>query len=331
MICSYVLYYGKFVFIFYICSILLRFLRTGVNGAVLWLLLFVFCVAVTHLLNIISFKVADLLIGLENTTLSFEMLGRMFLSDSPKDITTKVSLVIFNLQDMQLLILPVGLKMVKYGMRYQKARQDLETQRVKKELDHLKSQLGPHFILNILSSAYVKIQDVSKESASYLGKLADIIHYSLYETNQDMISLEREINCFKNLVDLESGRQQSRVMLSIEQHGTVKPSYRIPSLLLMTLAENAFKHGIKNDSYPSRLDVKIQIENDKLDFFIENSKSHQEESPKIKPSGIGLQNILRRLQLHFNKDFVFHINETANVYSVNVVIPIALKDPLNGL
>jgi two-component system LytT family sensor kinase len=325
---SYILYYGKFLFIFYTCLLLSRLLRRRLGSFFTIPLLFPASLVITYLFNLIIFKIAAQLIGLENTTLNFEMLGNAFLQTANSDWIAKVSLLIFNLQDMQLLILPVGIKMVKFGMKYQNKLQDIETQRLKNELHQLRSQLSPHFILNIISALSVQLKIVSKESADYLARLTDLIHYSLYETSQDMVALEREIHCFKTLIDLESGRKHSRLMLSIEQTGTVRPTHRIPVLILMTLAENAFKHGARSDLSPSVLNVTIAVNRNQLDFFIENSKADKPGLIQDKPSGMGLKNIIRRLQLHFNDDFTFTVNETQQLFSVRLIIPIIGTDPL---
>jgi two-component system LytT family sensor kinase len=320
---SYLFYYGKFPFIFYACLVLLRLLQRRLHTLVVLPVMFLLCILVTHLFNILTFKTAAILIGLENTAINFEMLGRAFLRGTEGKWINMISLIIFNMQDMQLLILPVGIKMVKYGMMYQKKLQDTETQRMKNELHQLRTQLGPHFILNVLSSLYVQLRTVSEESAGYLAKLTDLIHYSLHETGQDMITLEREIQCFKTLIDIESGRQQSRLMLSIEQTGSIKPTHRIPSLILMTLAENAFKHGARSERAPSILNVRIAIKANKLDFFMENSKTGSQGTKHNKPSGIGLKNVIRRLELHFNDNFSFKTQETEQMFSVNMTIPIS--------
>lgn len=325
---SYILYYGKFLFIFYTCLLISRLLRRKLGTFFTIPLLLPASLVITYLFNLIIFKIAAHLIGLENTTMNFEMLGRAFLQAANSDWIAKVSVLIFNLQDMQLLILPVGIKMVKFGMKYQHKLQDIETQRLKNELHQLRSQLSPHFILNVISALYVQLKIVDKESADYLAKLTDLIHYSLYETNQDMIALEREIHCFKTLIDLESGRKHSRLMLSFEQSGSIKPTHRIPALILMTLAENAFKHGARSDREPSILNVSIAVRRNKLDFFMENSKAATQKLGSNRPSGMGLKNITKRLQLHFNEDFTFKIHESQQMFSVNLTIPVLGTDSI---
>lgn len=325
---AYILYYGKFLFIFYSCLLLLRLMRRYIDILIVIPVLFIMSIGITYLFNLIIFAVADALMGLENTTMNFEMLGRTFLMGASADWITKVSIVTFSLQDTQLLILPVGIKMVKFGMKFQKELQDIEMEKVKDELQRLKHQLGPHFIISSLSALYVDLKTVHTESAQYLARLTDLIQHSIYETGQDLISLEREIHCFTTFLDLESGRQHCRLRLSIEQTGTIKPTDRIPAMLLLTLAENAFKHGARNDRTPARMDVRIAVEGGRLNFSIENTKNTFKLITDEEHSGIGLKNITSQLKLYFGNNFTFKIHETEKLFGVNMSIPLDSTGPL---
>lgn len=95
------------------------------------------------------------------------------------------------------------------------------------------------------------------------------------------------------------------------------------SLVLLTLAENVFKHGLKSTAAVNRLDISIKITNDKLEFFMENSKSETlGNSDNRQRPGIGLQNIVRRLTLHFQDDFIFATQDLPRTYRVNLIIPL---------
>ncbi|REA60181.1 hypothetical protein DSL64_16035 [Dyadobacter luteus] len=328
MVYAYILYYGKFLFIFYSCLLLLRLMRRYIDILIVIPVLFLLCIGITYLFNMVIFAIADILMGLENTTVNFEMLGRTLLTGANADWITKVSIVTFSLQDTQLLILPVGIKMVKFGMKFQKELQDIEMEKVKDELQRLKYQLGPHFILSSLSSLYFDLKTVNIESAQYLARLTDLIQYSIYDTEHDLIALEREIHCFKTFLDLESGRQHCRLRLSIEQTGLIKPTDRIPSMLLLTLAENAFKHGARNDRAPATLDVRIDVEGGRLNFFIENTKNTFKVTSDDEHSGIGLKNITSQLKLYFGSNFTFNINENEKLFAVNMSIPLDSTGPI---
>jgi two-component system LytT family sensor kinase len=323
MVLSYVMYYAKFAPIFYGCCIIYKLLSRFFSGFPLWILLFLSAVIFTHIFSVLTFIVARELIGLENSTPSFEMLGTHYLNPG-RDYRMWLTLVVFDFQDMQLLLLPTGFKVFKYGISYQKARQDLETERIKTELSNLKSQLDPHFVINIINSAYLQILPIQQDAAEYLAKLASIIRFALEDGSQDMISLKKEISCFKDLVHLEATRRRFRLEHSIQESGQIQPHHKIPSLVLLTLAENAFKHGLKSTVATNKLNIQININEDKLEFYMENSKSENlGYNDDRQRSGIGLENIVRRLTLHFKDDFSFETQDASDTYRVNLIIPLA--------
>jgi len=188
MVISYIMYYAKFAPIFYGCCVSYRFLNRYLSGLTLWALLFLSALILTHVLSTITFFTARELIGLENATPSFEMLGTHYLNPG-SDYRMWLTLIVFDFQDMQLLLLPAGFKIFKYGISYQKAHQDLKTERIKTELSNLKSQLDPHFIINFINSAYLQILPIQKEAAEYLARLASIIRFALEDGSRDMIPL----------------------------------------------------------------------------------------------------------------------------------------------
>lgn len=330
MLISYILYYAKFAPIFYSGCYCFRFLQRYSSALALWIMLLISGLVLTHIFSVICFVIANRWIGLANCTPSFHMLGEIFLNPT-KDYKMWLTLMVFNFQDMQLLFLPIGIKVFKYGLLYQKARQALQIQRERAELYNLKSQLEPHFIINVINSAYLKILPIQQEAAEYLSRLADIIRFALNDANQDMISLEKELACFKNLVALESTRRRFRLDLSIRETGQIKSSHCIPALLLLTLGENAFKHGLKNVRATNILNITINISNDQLEFNIENTKTENTDNKPNPNSGIGLQNIIQRLTLHFKDDFTFFIENLPDLYRVHLVIPIGDKYPLKGV
>jgi len=189
----------------------------------------------------------------------------------------------------------------------------------------LKSQINPHFVFNVLNAAYAKILPISEDAAEYLQKASEILRFSLYETNDEFIKLEKELSYLNQYVELESMRNSRRCKINLEQEGEVREVHQIPTLLLITLVENAFKYGVHATRHYSYVSIRTCIVSDKLEFVIGNSKPEQpaikSKNPQ-KTGGIGLANLNKRLQIYYPGDYLFEIKESEKEFLVTVKIPL---------
>ncbi len=174
----------------------------------------------------------------------------------------------------------------------ERIKQRLENQNLKTELAFLKSQINPHFLFNTLNNIYVLAYQQSGKTADAVMKLSDMMRYLLYESNDERISLDKEIHYIRQMIDLHQLRTREPLALSFTVDDDMG-DYQIPPLLLIPFIENIFKHARINEP---ACPVSISLKNipGGLSFQSRNMINH---SLKDSTGGIGLVNVRRRLEL----------------------------------
>lgn len=199
------------------------------------------------------------------------------------------------------------------------------SERLQSELNFLRSQISPHFIFNVLNSIVylIKVKN-TKEAEEVTLKLSTLMRYMLYESDQTMIPINNERNYIKSYIDLQKVRFEEDAKIDYRENFK-DGGEKIEPMLLIPFIENAFKHGI-NGSLDPYVKIEFEIENGELKFTVENSKSTKKQiESKGNASGIGLKNVLRRLELLYFKNHKIEIQEEENWYRVVLNIKLDKK------
>ncbi|MCB4809459.1 sensor histidine kinase [Tamlana sp. 62-3] len=207
---------------------------------------------------------------------------------------------------------------IKLGLEWFKSenkRVAIESEKVNSELSFLKAQLNPHFLFNSLNSIYSLAHKQSKDTTNAIVILSDLMRYMIYETNKDLVPLEKEIEYIKNYVSLQLLRLKDSSNVKLNIHGNLK--FSIEPLLLISFIENAFKYGT-DFTGKTNVNIKITIDEELLTFNVFNSVTHQQ--PKTKDSGVGLENIKNRLNLLYPNKHNIVIKNEKNSYEVNLTL-----------
>lgn len=315
-------YFLKIVPEYYLCVGFYYLLRDHLRGVPLFLALFAFALVVNHLFSVLLYTGVDHFLGLENMTERFRMFANMYLE--PFNFRDPRAWLVFSndVSEVQFFVLPAALKTAKYAANERIMRQKIQNDALRMELKALKSQINPHFVFNVLNAAYAKVMPVSEEAAEYLYKVSEILRFSLYEMNEEFTKLETELSYVNLYVDLESVRSNGRSRINVEQHGEIKVSHRIPTVSLITLVENAFKHGVHSTLNGSFVDIRVDISDGMLEFNIVNSKPGQPSRSKPASGGIGLVNLERRLGIYYPGRYKFEKSETDTEFRVSVQMPV---------
>ena len=204
---------------------------------------------------------------------------------------------------------------VKFFLEYKRKKEE-ETQLLKEnaevELKALKAQLNPHFLFNTLNNIYSLSLDNSPRTPVAIGKLADILDHILYKCNDQFVNVNTEIELLKNYIELEKLRYDDRLQISFGSN--IEKDIQIPPLLLLSLVENAFKHGAGEDSGSPKIDIDIYQKDKIFKFEISNSVSNTFViTDKVK---IGLSNITKQLDLIYANNYQLDIQQTAKVFTV---------------
>lgn len=193
----------------------------------------------------------------------------------------------------------------------------LEMQISQANFNFLKAQINPHFLHNTLNFLYAKSLPYSTELSEGILTLSDIMRYALNKGNQKdgKAPLIDEIEHVNNVIKISQLRYSNQLKVNFEVSGDVN-GVMIPLFVLITLVENAFMHGdLKNPDYP--IDIKLEVKNNKLYFYCRNKKR---SGPKQLSTGIGLDNIKRRLDLAYDDNYKFTVKDELNFYTTELNI-----------
>jgi len=187
------------------------------------------------------------------------------------------------------------------------------------ELTWLKHQLNPHFLFNTLNNISSLTQIDPDKAQESIGQLSDLLRYALYDSEADKVSLAAEMEFMDNYIDLMALRcnELTKVEKSLERP---QQSVEVAPLLFISLVENAFKHGV-NARYPSFVRIGMRYADGKLLFRCQNSLFEKQGSDHI-GSGIGLENMKRRLELLYPGKYSYKQQADENTYTVEVVLTI---------
>ncbi|SOD99229.1 Histidine kinase [Spirosoma fluviale] len=198
-----------------------------------------------------------------------------------------------------------------------KERIRLEKQKTEAELKALKHQINPHFLFNSLSFIYGKVIKLDKETADSILMLANIMRYAFGKNTRidGTVNIMDELEHLKNVIEINQRRHNHQLNICYDEQIDDQSTSIIP-LVLITLVENAFKHGDLHDSaHP--LTIRINTSVDELLFDISNKKG---KGLKELSNGIGLQNIRQQLILTYGNRSTFLIEESELHFNVSLTI-----------
>ena len=177
---------------------------------------------------------------------------------------------------------------------------DLEKVQLETELLFLRSQISPHFFFNTLNNIYSLAIEKSDKTAKIVLRLSELMRYLLYETKSKRQSLEKEIICIQNYLELERIRHEGLLEVNMNISGAIKDK-KIAPIILLSFVENAFKHGVNKNIGNVKININFIVKGNFLYFSIDNPipKATEHKQQVISSSGIGLVNVTKRLALGY--------------------------------
>ena len=208
---------------------------------------------------------------------------------------------------------------VKYFKNYKEVKEKelaSKSEKIAAELKTLKAQLNPHFLFNTLNNIYVLSLENSPKAPKSIEKLSKILDHVLYRCNTKFVPLSAEIELIENYIELEKLRYDDRLQVNfntiIDQEGVIAP------LILLSLVENAFKHGAGEDIGSPKIDISLYNSADKFKFVIANTVAIQTD--QTERVSIGLKNVKKQLNLIYPDKYQLQIDDTPKLFSVTVII-----------
>jgi two-component system, LytTR family, sensor kinase len=222
---------------------------------------------------------------------------------------------VFNLFPFVFIIIAsTAFRMIRDRIRENELNQKKETENLKSELSFLRSQVSPHFMFNVLNNMVALARKQSDALEPSLIKLSSLLRYMLYETDEEKVLVEKEVEYLNNYIDLQRQRFGKHIRINVSFEVQDK-SLSIEPMLLIPFVENAFKHGtgLIEDA---TIDINLRVENGHLDFIVKNRYNDLAQETRDKTSGIGLHNVRRRLNLLYAKHHSLIIEKKEGWFTV---------------
>lgn len=201
----------------------------------------------------------------------------------------------------------------------QERNQYLEKEKLQNELKFLKAQLNPHFLFNTLNNLYSFVVNGSPKAPDMILRLSGILDYVLFKSQQDSVPLQEELDAIENFLELEKIRYGDRLEVNYTPSGDM--TSKVSPLLLLSIVENAFKHGASGDIESPKINIEIIASQQFIKCDVWNTKSaHVGELNDAYKTGIGLSNIKRQLNLVYPKDHTLLIDEQETSYRISLKI-----------
>ncbi len=211
-----------------------------------------------------------------------------------------------------------GMAITQHLRKNETRQKEIEKARVDSELAFLRNQISPHFFFNSLNNIYALIDVDRTKAQKAVEKLSMLMRYLIYDSNTEVVELQKEVDFTWKYIDLMRLRLSPKVKLEVNIDKNL-PDVGIPPLLLIPFVENAFKHGIsyRGNSF---ITILLSADADNVIFECRNSIAASNGSKSIE-GGLGIENIKKRLDLIYGNTYRLTINRTDEDYFVLLTVP----------
>ncbi len=219
--------------------------------------------------------------------------------------------------------LAAAIKLMKYWYVKEQKNLQLQKQNVETQLQLLKAQIHPHFLFNTLNNIYSHTQVASAEAPKLVMGLSNMLRYMLYECNQPLAPLDKELKMLQDYIMLEQIRYNYQLELTIDLPKETN-HLQIAPLLLLPFVENCFKHGTSQMLENPWVSLVISIDAEELKMKLVNGKAAGEKNTA---KGIGIYNVQKRLQLLYPEKHLLRITETDDAFIVTLKMELEKQLP----
>ncbi len=227
------------------------------------------------------------------------------------------------MNNMLISILVIGfnlaIKQTARLMREERMRNLLNEQKLQAELSFLRHQISPHFLMNTLNNIHALVEIEPQMAQSSIVRLSHMLRYLLYEKEDKKTTLAKEIEFIKSYSTLMQMRYTDDLDIRLNFPKEI-PDVSIPPFIFITILENAFKHGAAVNK-KCFIHLSIEIQGRYLVCICSNCKQTKTKTT-ILDHGIGLENTRKRLDLYYDKDYIWDIAEAHDKYTSTLKLPI---------
>jgi LytS/YehU family sensor histidine kinase len=200
-------------------------------------------------------------------------------------------------------------------IRTEQMIKEKENENLKTELSFLRSQVSPHFLFNVLNNMVAMARLKSDLLEPSLIRLSGLMRYMLYESDDASVTLLRETEYVNSYIELQKIRYAKSLCIKVNMDPG--DNQLIEPMLLIPFIENAFKHGTGNVADPV-IDISLKISEGLIDFRVKNKFDPSNGEVKDTVSGIGLPNVIRRLNLLYDQKHILTISKENSWFTVSL-------------
>lgn len=218
---------------------------------------------------------------------------------------------------LDVIYLPLSIKFIRYAYRVNLNQAWLAKENAQLQLNTLKAQINPHFFFNTLNNLQSFIvQNERQQSIDLLNRLGDFMRSSLYDCNEESITMAQEIILLTNYIAIEQIRfdTHANIHINLIDHD---PNYAVPPFIFLPFIENVFKHG--GDLPTAEIFINVDLVNDTGKILLKTVNCYHNIGTDQK-GGIGLHNVRQRLEHYFPGGYSLDVDKTINQYSLSLII-----------
>ena len=219
------------------------------------------------------------------------------------------------------LALSTSYRLIMDNFKREKEQEEKEKEKIISELSFLRSQISPHFIFNILNSIVSLVRKKSDQAEPVLLELSSLMRYMLYEADSDKVSIETVETYMTSYINLQKLRfgDDVKIEFIVEKNST--DAIFIEPMLFIPLIENAFKHGIGMIENPE-IKITFTVNQDNIKIVVCNKYNNKTINLADRKSGIGLNNLRRRLELLYPEKNKLELYQKDNKFVAKLKIEI---------
>jgi two-component sensor histidine kinase len=197
----------------------------------------------------------------------------------------------------------------------------LEQHSLRAEMDYLKYQINPHFFMNTLNNIHALIDIDPSAAQETVIELSKMMRYVLYDSERAEIDLVHDLEFVDNYIKLMKIRYTDNVDIRVNVQKPIPLNVKLPPLIFIVLVENAFKHGVSYNQ-PSYVYIDVSFNEGMICGRVENSRFENNQGER-RASGMGLENIRKRLNLLFGSNYSLKIDDSQyDKYCVELMVPL---------
>jgi len=183
----------------------------------------------------------------------------------------------------------------------------------------LRQQLNPHFLFNAFNSLYSLSLQKHPSTPDTILKLSGMMRYLTDETSVSKVKLLRELKFIEDYIAIEKIRFSNKAKIYYNISGNIE-NLNIEPLLLISIVENAFKHGFYTNDINNFVKISGIVKNDLFSFTVENSIQKEQYFHDLKREGKGLDILTKRLQLSYPRKHKLRLKNENNIYLAQLEI-----------